>query len=50
MFLNDLVNLFFGSLPEEFEFLKIYGYLFVLYIFISIFKLFIDVIKDMIRF
>lgn len=48
--LNDLVNTIFGSLPEEFEFLKIFGYFFVLYIFWSIFKLFIDVIKDMMRF
>lgn len=43
--LNDLVNMIFGSLPEEFEFLKIFGYVFVLYIFIGIFKLFVDFIK-----
>lgn len=48
--LNDLVNLIFGSLPQEFEFIKIFGYLMVIYIFISIFKLFIDVIKDLLRF
>lgn len=48
--LNDLVNLIFGSLPEEFEFLKIFGYLFVLYFFVGIFKLFCDFIKDMMRF
>lgn len=48
--LNDLVNLVFGSLPQEFEFIKIFGYMFILYIFISIFKLFIDVIKDLLRY
>lgn len=35
----DLVNMFMGSLPEEFEFLKIFGVLFVLYIFIMIFNM-----------
>ena len=50
MVLNDLVNLIFGSLPPEFEFIKIFGYIFVLYIFWSIFKLFIDIIKDLMRF
>lgn len=48
--LNDLVNSIFGSLPEEFEFLKIFGYLFVLYIFVSLFKIFIDFIKSFMRF
>ena len=48
--LNDLVNSIFGSIPEEFEFLKIFGYLFILYIFCSMFKLFIDVIKSFMRF
>ena len=48
MDLNDLVNLIFGNLPEEFEFLKIFGYLFVLYIFLGLFKLFIDIIKELI--
>ena len=47
--LNDLVNSIFGSLPAEFEFLKIYGYLFILYIFVSIFKLFIDVCKEFLK-
>ena len=47
--LNDLVNLVFGSLPEEFEFIKIFGYMFILYIFIVIFKLFVDIIKDLLR-
>ena len=45
--LNDLVNTIFGNLPEEFEFLKIFGYLFVLYIFVGMFKLFLDFIKEM---
>lgn len=48
--LNDLVNSIFGSLPEEFQFLKIFGYIFILYIFWSMFKLFIDIIKDLMRF
>lgn len=47
--LNDLVNTFFGSLPPEFEFLKMYGYLFVLYILISLFKLFYDIAKDLLK-
>ena len=45
--MNDLVNLIFGGLPEEFEFLKIFGYLMIYYVFISLFKLFIDIIKGM---
>lgn len=44
-----LVTLFMGSIPEQFEFLYAFGVLFVLYIFISLFKLFIDVIKDLLR-
>lgn len=44
----DLVTQFMGSLPNEFEFLYIFGVLFVLYIFLGIFKLFIDVIKSFI--
>lgn len=42
----DLVNLFMGSLPEEFEFLKIFGVLFVLYITVSLFKFFLDLMFD----
>ena len=45
----DLVNLFMGGLPDEYSFLRIYGVLFVLYIFISMFKLFIDVIKNLFK-
>lgn len=48
--LQDLVNSIFGSLPEEFEFIKIFGYCFVLYIFVSLFKIFIDFIKSFMRF
>lgn len=48
--LYDLVNLIMGSLPQEFEFLKAFGILFILYIFIALFKLFIDVIKSFMRF
>lgn len=42
----DIVNMFMGSLPEEFEFLKIFGVLFVLYILISLFKFFIELMLD----
>lgn len=35
----DLVNSFMGSLPEEYDFLKIIGVIFVLYCFIMIFNL-----------
>ena len=45
----NLVNLFLGGLPDEYSFLKIYGILFILYIFISLFKMFIDVIKSLLR-
>lgn len=45
MQLNDIVNLIFGNLPEEFEFIKIYGYIFILYILISLFKFFYDIAK-----
>ena len=45
----DLVTQFMGSVPESFEFLYAFGVLFVLYIFISMFKLFIDLIKDGLR-
>lgn len=45
----DLVNFVMGSLPDDFKFLYIFGVLMILYIFISIFKLFIDVIKDFLR-
>jgi len=45
----DLVNLFLGGLPPEFHFLKAFGVLFVMYIFLSIFKLFIDVIRSFLR-
>lgn len=46
----DLVNMFLGSLPEEFTFIKAFGVLFVLYIFLTLFKLFIDVIKSLLKF
>lgn len=45
----DIVNQFMGSLPDEFSFLKAFGVLFVLYILISLFKLFIDVIKSIMK-
>lgn len=45
----NLVNLFMGSLPQEFEFMKIFGILFIMYIFIRIFNMFIEVIKEMMR-
>lgn len=35
----DLVNSFLGSLPEQYDFIKIFGVLFILYIFIMIFNL-----------
>lgn len=42
----DIVNLFMGSLPEEFQFLYIFGVLFVLYIAISLFKFFLELMLD----
>lgn len=48
--LTDLVNTLCGSIPEEFEFLKIFVYGFIFYIFLSMFKLFIDVCKSFMRF
>lgn len=48
MNLNNLVDLFFGNLPEEFEFIKIFGYFIIIYIFLGLFKLFIDIIRELI--
>ena len=48
MDMNNLVNLIFGNLPEEFEFIKIFGYFIIMYIFLGLFKLFIDIIKELI--
>ena len=45
----DIVNLFMGSLPEEFEFLKAFGVLFVLYIFITLYKIFYDFTKSFLK-
>lgn len=45
----SLVELVVGEIPQQYDFLKIFGFIFELYIFISIFKLFIDIIKDMLR-
>lgn len=45
----DLVEMLLGGLPAEFHFLKAFGVLFVMYIFISLFKLFIDVIRSFIK-
>ena len=47
--LYDIVNLIMGSLPNEFRFMYIFGILFVLYIFLGLFKLFVDVIKEFMR-
>ena len=44
--LYDLVLLIMGSLPEEFKFMYIFGMIFILYIFVGLFKIFIDIIKD----
>lgn len=45
----DLVKMILGELPEELEFLYAFGVMFVLYIFITLFKMFIDVTKDLMR-
>lgn len=45
----DLVHMILGELPPQLEFLYAFGVMFVLYIFISIFKMFIDVTKDIMR-
>lgn len=44
--LMDLVYLIMGSLPDEFKFMYIFGIIFILYIFLGLFKIFIDIIKD----
>ena len=44
----DLVTLVFGSIPQEFEFLYIFGALFVMYIFLGLFKFMLDILKDFI--
>lgn len=45
----DLVNLFLGGLPQEYNFLKIYGIILILYVFIKLFKMFIDVLMSLMR-
>lgn len=45
----NIVTLIMGSLPDEFTFLYSFGVLFVMYIFISLFKLFIDTTKQIFR-
>ena len=42
----EIVTSFMGSLPEEFQFMYIFGVIFVLYILISLFKFFIDLAFD----
>lgn len=49
VFMWNLVELVIGEIPQQYDFLKIFGFIFELYIFISIFKLFIDIIKDLLR-
>lgn len=46
----DLVELFLGSLPTEFSFLKIFGVLFFLYLFFGLLKVFFDFMKDVFRY
>ena len=45
----DLVNLICGGLPEWMDFIKIFVVGFILYIFLQLLKLFLDVIKDFMR-
>lgn len=45
----DLVNMFMGSIPEQYDFLKIFGVLFVLYIFIMIFNLIWQAILSLVK-
>lgn len=45
----DIVNMILGALPPQFEFVVAFGIIFVLYIFLKIFKLFIDVTRDILR-
>lgn len=47
--LYDLVSSFMGWLPENLQFLMAYGCIFVLYIFVKLFKIFIDIIRDFVR-
>ena len=42
----SLVEFVMGSVPDEFKFLYIFGVVFILYIFLGMFKLFIDIMKD----
>lgn len=45
----DLVNLIVGGLPEEYNFIKIYCVFFILLIFFYLIKLFLDVLKSLLR-
>lgn len=45
----DLVNMFMGSIPEQYDFLKIFGVLFIFYIFIMIFNLIWQAILSLVK-
>lgn len=45
----DIVKMILGELPPQFEFVYSFGIVFVLYIFLKIFKLFIDFTLDLLR-
>lgn len=47
--LLDLVYMILGDLPQDLRFLYAFGCLFILYIFVKLFKIFIDIIRDFAR-
>ena len=47
--LLDLVYQFMGELPSDLRFLYAFGVIFVLFIFLKMFTMFIDVIKDYLK-
>lgn len=47
--LMDLVYLIMGSLPDEFKFMYIFGIIFILIIFLDLFKIFVDIIVDFVK-
>lgn len=44
--LLDLVSTIFGVLPDDLRFLYAFGCIFVLYIFLKMFVIFVEIIRD----
>lgn len=45
----ELVNSFLGSIPEEYDFIKIFGVLFIMYIVLQLFNMLYESIRQLLR-